>query len=185
LKPELKGKFVTTPFLGGFDTLLANDVWGVDKTTAYIKQFVQQIGGLAGCEAFDRIASGEIPALFDCTGGAAKRVPYRGAGILDYRIISDMAQKRENYLAIPTNAQHPNAAILFALLMMTREGQETFIYDLYGNDLADFPESRIRAEIEGLTKKGVAFIDVTTDWWRAHPGLDEANATLAKLVRDK
>ena len=35
LKPEYKGKFYTTPFLGGFDVLLAPDVWGIEKTTAY------------------------------------------------------------------------------------------------------------------------------------------------------
>src|SRR5262249_28073154 len=70
LKPEFKGKFVTTPFLGGFDALLANDVWGVEKTTTYVKQFAQQIGGFASCGSLDRIASGEIAALaLDCSGG--------------------------------------------------------------------------------------------------------------------
>jgi ABC-type Fe3+ transport system substrate-binding protein len=185
LKPQYKGKFYTTPFLGGFDVMLADDVWGVDKTTAYIKKFVQQIGGLAGCEAMDRIASGEIPALYDCTGGATKRAQYRGTGILDYHVISDMAQKRENYLAVPVNAQHPNAAILFSLFMMTHEGQERFVYDLYGNDLSDFPDSHIRGEIDALATKGVSFVDVTTDWWRKHAGLDAANAALAKLIRDR
>lgn len=32
LKPQYKNKFVTTPFLGGFDVLLAKEVWGVPKT---------------------------------------------------------------------------------------------------------------------------------------------------------
>ena len=32
LKPEYKGKFYTTPFLGGFDVLLAPEVWGIEKT---------------------------------------------------------------------------------------------------------------------------------------------------------
>jgi hypothetical protein len=36
-----------------------------------------------------------------------------------------------------------------------------------------------------LAAKGVSFVDVTTVWWRKHPGLDEANAALAKLVRER
>ena len=61
LKPALKGQFYTTPFLGGFDVLLASDVWGVAKTTDFVKKLSAQIAGLAGCEATDRIASGELP----------------------------------------------------------------------------------------------------------------------------
>jgi hypothetical protein len=55
LKPDYKGKFYTTPFLGGFDVLLAPEVWGVARTTDYVKKFAQQIAGLVGCEATTRI----------------------------------------------------------------------------------------------------------------------------------
>jgi iron(III) transport system substrate-binding protein len=185
LKPQYKGKFYTTPFLSGFDVLLADDVWGKPKTEAFVRQYALQIAGLAGCEASDRVASGEIPALFSCTGGSTRREEFRGKGIIGIHIVSDLAQKRENYMTIPTNAPHPNAAILYALYMMTHDGQENLIYDIIGNDLSDFPDSHVRTEISRLAAKGVQFIDVTIDWWRAHPGLDEANNALAKLVREK
>ena len=80
LKPEYKGKFVTTPFLAGFDVLLAEPTWGPQKTEDFVKKMSGQIGGLLGCEGEDRIASGEIPALaIDCTGGSQNRVRFRGA----------------------------------------------------------------------------------------------------------
>ncbi len=186
LQPALKGKFYTTPFLGGFDVLLASDVWGVEKTQEYIRRFSPQLGGLAGCEATDRIASGEIPALVvDCSGGAVNRLKYRGRGVLANHIIRDMAQKREDYLAIPVNAPHPNAAILYTLYVMTHEGQERLVFDLFGDDLYDFPDSHVHKEADALAAKGVNFIDVTIDWWRGHPGLDAANTALAKIVREK
>ncbi len=186
LKPDYKGKFYTTPFLGGFDVLLADDVWGVEKTQAFMRQFSAQLAGLAGCEATDRIASGEIPALVvDCSGGAVNRLQYRDKNILANHVIPDMAQKREDYLAIPTNAPHPNAAILYTLYMMTHEGQEHMVFDLFGDDLYDFPDSHVHAQADALAAKGIKFIDVTIDWWRSHPGLDAANNALAKLVREK
>ncbi len=185
LKPQYKGKFYTTPFLSGFDVLLADDVWGKPKTEAFVREYAQQIAGLAGCEASDRVASGEIPALFSCTGGSTRREEFRDKGIIDIHIVSDLAQKRENYMAIPANAPHPNAAILYSLYMMTHDGQEDLIYDIIGNDLYDFPDSHVRREVSRLEANGVKFIDVTIDWWRAHPGLDEANTALAKLVREK
>lgn len=184
LKPEYKGKFYTTPFLGGFDVLLAPDVWGKEKTQAYVKRLSLQLAGLAGCKSTTRIASGEIPALaIDCGGGVPNRLEYRGKGILANQVLSDMAQRRYNYLAVLTHAPHPNAAKLFILYLMTEEGQQKMMWDIQGTDLADFPNSNMRREIDAVAKKGAKVVDVSIAWWRSHPGLDQANAELAKLVR--
>lgn len=51
--------------------------------------------------------------------------------------------------------------------------------------IALHPGSHIRGEIDALAVKGVSFVDVTTDWWRTHPGLEQANTAFAKLVRDR
>ena len=184
LKPEYKGKFYTTPFLGGFDVLLAPDVWGIEKTTEYVKKLSPQLAGLAGCESTTRIASGEIHALaIDCGGGVPNRVEYRGKGVLANQVLSDMAQRRYNYLSVVTHAPHPNAAILFILYLMTEEGQEKMMWDIQGTDLADFQQSHMRQEIDRVVAAGAKFVDVSIGWWRSHPGLDRANAELAKLVR--
>jgi ABC-type Fe3+ transport system substrate-binding protein len=186
LKPEHKGKFFTTPFLGGFDVMLAPDVWGVEKTQAYIRKFSKQLGGLAGCEATDRIASGEVPALaVDCSGAAPNRAQYRGKGVLENQIMTDMAQRRFDYLMVPTHAKHPNAAILYILYLVSVEGQQKIMRDFMGDDLYDFPESEVRQHADALAAKGVKFVDVTIGWWLSHPGLDAANIELAKLVREK
>ena len=186
LKPEYKGKFYTTPFLGGFDVLLAPDVWGIEKTTDYVKKLAPQLAGLVGCEATARIASGEIPALaIDCAGGIPNRVDYRGKGVLGNQVLSDMVERRYNYLAIPTHAPHPNAATLFILYIMTAEGQSKVMWDWQGSDLDQFPESHMRQEFAAIEARGGKPVDVTIPWWRSHPGLDAANAELAKLVREK
>jgi ABC-type Fe3+ transport system substrate-binding protein len=186
LKPDYKGKFYTTPFLGGFDVLLAPDVWGIEKTTAYVKKLAPQLAGLVGCEATTRIASGEIPALaIDCGGGIPNRLEYRGKGILANQVLSDMAERRYNYLAVLSHAPHPNAATLFILYIMTEEGQSTMMWDIQGSDLDQFPQSHMKKEFDAIEARGGKPVDVSIAWWRSHPGLDAANAELAKLVRER
>ena len=108
LKPQYKGKFYTTPFLGGFDVLLADDVWGEAKTEAYVRKLSPQLAGLVGCEATDRIATGEIPALaIDCGGGGPNQIQYRGRGVLANHVISDMAEDRYGYLSIRSMPRTP------------------------------------------------------------------------------
>jgi hypothetical protein len=186
LKPQYKGKFYTTPFLAGFDVLIAKDQWDVEKTTDFVRALSPQLGGIAGCESIDRIASGEIPALaIDCSGASPNRLVYRGKNILANHIISDMAERRPTYFAIPVHAPHPNAAILYTLYLLSHEGQERVVWDNFGGDLEAFPDSHARQLAAALAAKGVKFTDVSIAWWRAHPGIDEDNQKLAKLLREK
>lgn len=186
LKPQYKGKFYTTPFLAGFDVLVAKDQWGFDKTAAFVKQLSPQLAGLAGCESIDRIASGEIPALaIDCSGAAPNRAAYRGKNVIANHIISDMAERRPTYFAIPVHAPHPNAAILYTIYLMSHEGQERIVWDDFGGDLEAFPDSHAHQMAAALVAKGVKFTDVSLAWWRAHPGIDQDNQKLAKIVRER
>jgi ABC-type Fe3+ transport system substrate-binding protein len=184
LKPEYKGKFVTTPFLAGFDVLLAAPAWGAQKTEELVRNLSSQISGLLGCEGEDRIASGEIPALaIDCTGGSQNRLRYRGAGILDTHIIPDMAQRRYAYLTVPAHAPHPNAAALYALYISSPEGQDKIVWDLYGWDLDTYSGSHAGKKVAELTRKGVRFTDVTIDWWKTNRGVEKAHLELTKIIR--
>lgn len=141
LKPELQGKFVTTPFLGGFDALLADDVWGIAKTTAYIRQFATQIGGFVSCGSVDRIASGEVAALaLDCGGGWPNTLQYRGKSVIATKIVSDIAELRYSYVTVPTHAAHPNAAILYSLYVVSPSGQQKVMADHNGFDLGEYPD---------------------------------------------
>ena len=186
LKPELKGKFVTTPFLAGFDVLLASPQWGAQKTEDLVRKLSGQISGLLGCEGEDRIASGEIPALaIDCTGGSQNRLRYRGAGILDTQIIPDMAQRRYAYMTVPAHARHPNAAILYTLYLSSPEGQDKVVWDLYGWDLDTYPGSHAGGKVAELTAKNVKFTDVTIDWWKTNQGVEKAHLELTKIIRQR
>jgi hypothetical protein len=183
--PKLKGKFFTTPFLGGFDVMLAPDRWGVEGTTERVKRLARQIGGLVGCEGVDRIASGEIPALvIDCSGSAHNTKRFRDKGIIDAHLIPEMAQRRMAYFSVPAHAPHPNAGVLYALYVSSAEGQELIQRDFNGGGLLDYPDSNRRAHFETLEKQGIKFVDVTMDWWRSHPGIDRINEGLAKIVRE-
>jgi ABC-type Fe3+ transport system substrate-binding protein len=186
LKPDYKGKFVTTPFLAGFDVLLADPRWGPQKTAELVHQLSSQIAGLLGCEGEDRIASGEIPALaIDCTGGSQNRLRFRDKGILDTRIIGDVAQRRYAYLTIPAHAEHPNAAILYTLYLASAEGQEKVVWDYYGWDLDLYPSSHAGKRVKEVEAQGIKFTDVNIDWWKTNQGIAKEHLELTKIIRTR
>jgi ABC-type Fe3+ transport system substrate-binding protein len=181
LKPEYKGKLYTTPYLAGFDVLVGKDVWGYEKTEAFIKQFAQNIGGLVSCAGVDRIASGEIAALALSCSGSEAHLPKYG-GVLGEAVMLDIASRRFDYVCVPTNAAHPNAAILFALYASSPEGQMKILHDGFGAELDTYPETPTHKEIADLEAKGAKFIDVTTDWYGSHPGIEDDLGKLIKIV---
>lgn len=186
LEPQYKGKFVTTPFLAGFDVMLADSKWGDKKTEDFIRKMSGQISGLIGCEAEDRIASGETPALvLDCMGGSQNRLRYRGKGILDTHIVGDVAQRRYSYVAIPDHAAHPNAAILYTLYLSSPEGQQDVVYDYYGSDLDLYPGSHAEKRVKEAQAKGIKFTDVNVDWWKTNQGIAKEHAQLIKIIRER
>lgn len=186
LKPQYKGKFVTTPFLAGFDVMLADNKWGDKKTEDFIRKMSGQISGMIGCEAEDRIASGETPALvLDCMGGSQNRLRYRGKGVLDTHIVGDIAQRRYSYVAIPAHAAHPNAAILYTLYVSSPEGQQNVVYDYYGSDLDLYPGSHAEKRVKAAQAKGIKFTDVNVDWWKTNQGIAKDHVKLIKIIRSK
>ena len=181
LKPEFKGKLYTTPYLAGFDVLVGKDVWGYEKTEKFVKQYAENIGGLVACAGVDRIASGEIPALALSCSGSEAHLPRYGA-VLGEAVLLDIASRRFDYLCVPANAAHPNAAILFALYASSPEGQMKVLRDGFGTELDTYPETPSHGQIVALEKEGAKFIDVTTDWYGAHPGIEDDLGKLIKIV---
>jgi ABC-type Fe3+ transport system substrate-binding protein len=186
LKPEHKGKFVTTPFLAGFDVLLADPRWGPKRTEEFVRRMSAQIAGLLGCEGEDRIASGETPALvIDCSGGSQNRLRFRGKNILATHIVSDVAQRRYAYMTVPAHTPHPNAAILYTLYISSPEGQEKVVWDLYGWDLDLYPGAHAGKRVQEAESQGVKFTDVTIDWWKTNQGVAKDHLELTKIIREK
>ena len=153
LKPEWKGKIASTPYAASFDVLLADDVWGKAKTIAYVRRLSKQIAGLIRCGEAERIATGEYLALvMDCTGQDALQWQDKGAPLAQMMPL-DAAQERYYYIAVPKNSQHPNAARLFALFILTPEGQK-LAYDTWKTDLNVLPDSHMGKMVADCREEG-------------------------------
>ena len=184
LKPQWKGKLASTPYAAGFDVLLADDVWGKERTVAYVRALSKQIAGLIRCGEAERVATGEYLGLvMDCTGQDALQWQERGAP-LEQMMPLDAAQQRYYYFAIPKNAQHPNAAKLYTIFLLTEEGQK-LSYDTWKTDLHLLPGSRMGGIVADYQKRNVKFKEVTVDWWRAHPEIEAASSDLIKILTTK
>jgi iron(III) transport system substrate-binding protein len=184
LKPEWKGKLATTPYAAGFDILLADDVWGKDRTVKYVQALSKQITGLIRCGESERVATGEYLALvMDCTGQDAEQWKEKGAP-LEQMMPLDAAQERYYYFAIPKNAQHPAAAKLYTLFLLSEEGQK-LAYDTWKIDLHLLPGAQTGKIVSDYEKKGVKFKEVTIEWYRQHPEIDATKSELIKIVTTK
>jgi len=184
LKPQWTGKIASTPYAAGFDVLLADDVWGKEKTYSYVRALSKQITGLIRCGEAERIATGEYLALvMDCTGQDALQWQEKGAPVGQMMPL-DAAQQRYYYFAIPKNAQHPNAAKLYTLFTMTDEGQK-LSYDTWKTDLHFLPGSRMGKMVDDYKKLNVKFKEVTVNWYSQHPEIDAAKSELIKILTTK
>jgi ABC-type Fe3+ transport system substrate-binding protein len=184
LRPEWKGKIASTPYSAGFDVLYAEDVWGREKTTDYVTKLSSQITGLIRCGEAERIATGEYLALvMDCTGQDALQWQEKGAPVGQMMPL-DAAQQRYYYFAVPKNAQHPNAAKLYAVFQMTEEGQK-LSYETWKTDLHFMPGSRMGATIDGYMKQKVPFKEVTVEWQIQHPEINTGRSELIKILTTK
>lgn len=182
LKPEYKGKFVTTPYLSGFDALVAQGAWGKAKTFDFVKKMAGQITGLMACSGTDRIASGEVPALvIDCSGSAQNVERYRS--VLDTQIPSDIAMRRYVYMQVPSHAAHPNAGILAALYLSSPSGQHDVAFTLDGIDMDGYPETWTHRRVAQLQQEGAKFLDVTIGWWKTNPTVDSDFSDLVKVLQ--
>lgn len=181
LKPEYKGKFATTPYLSGFDALVAEHAWGKAKTAAFVKELAGQVSGLLACSGTDRIASGEIPALvIDCSGSEPNLPRYRD--ILDTQVPNDIAMRRYVYEQIPSNAAHPNAGILAALYLVSPAGQHDVAFGMDGIDDDDYPETWAHQRVATLLQQGAQFLVVDIDWWKTNPNVDQDFNDIVKII---
>jgi iron(III) transport system substrate-binding protein len=184
LKPEWKGKIASTPYAAGLDALIADDIWGKDKTVAYVRALSRQIAGMTRCGETERLATGEYLALvMDCTGQDALVWQEKGAPVAQMMPL-DAAQQRYYYFAVPTHAEHPNAAKLLAVFLLTPEGQR-LAYDAWKIDLHFMPGSKMGALIADYQKRDVKFKEVTVQWWSEHPEIEAGRSELIRILTTK
>ena len=182
LKPEWKGKISSTPYAASFDTLTAKGVWGPEKTEDYVRKLSKNIRGLVRCGEGERIATGEIIALvMDCHGREGRLWASKGAPVTQI-LFPEAAIKRQFYLAVPKNSARRNAAALFTVFLMTKEGQklvlETWLLD---SDL--FPESNAAKRTVDLEKRGAKFAEGSIAFVAAHPEINKLKRKLVKILK--
>lgn len=182
LDPAWKGKIASTPYAATFDTLSAKGAWGPEKTIDYVRKLSKNVRGLIRCGEGERIATGEIVALvMDCSGETAIRWSERGAPVAQMLPL-DAATKRHFYLGVPKNSSHKYVAALYAVFMMTPEGQK-IVWDTWKQDSDVFPESRIRKQVVALEKKGAKFTAASIAFQDQHPEINEVKKTLVKILK--
>jgi ABC-type Fe3+ transport system substrate-binding protein len=184
LKPEWKGRIATTPYAAGFDVLLSDDMWGVNKTIDFVTALSKQISGLIRCGENERLASGEFIALvMDCSGQATSKWKAKGAP-LDYALPADGTSLRYYYFALPKNVRHPDAAKLYTLFLLTPPGQ-ALVWQTWAMDLHTYPGSHMREQIDAFEKSGGTLTEVTVGWWQKQAEIDANKDKLVKIVSQK
>jgi iron(III) transport system substrate-binding protein len=182
LRPEWKGKIASTPYAASFDILTAKGVWGPEKTTDFVTKLAQNIRGLIRCGEGERIATGEVLALvMDCTSETALQWARRGAPVAQL-LDPEAAIKRQFYLTVPKNSAHPNAAALYTVFMMTKEGQD-IVWDTWRLDSDLIPGSNTNKKVVELEKKGAKFAEGSIDFTAAHPEINKLKGALVKILK--
>jgi iron(III) transport system substrate-binding protein len=182
LDPAWKGKIASTPYAASFDTLSADGVWGAKKTIDYVRKLSKNIRGLIRCGEGERIATGEIVALvMDCSGQTALQCAAKGAPVAQMLSI-EAAIKRHFYLGVPKNSANKDAAALYAVFLMTPEGQK-IVWEKWQLDSDLFPESNIRKQVREMEKKGAKFTEASIAFQQAHPEINKVKKTIVKILK--
>lgn len=162
LKPQYRGRIATTTSTSLFERLANDEIWGPDKTLAYVRQLAGQIGGVINCGDEDRIAKGDFDVfVYDCGSARASQLKAKGT-LIGWSEPSDGAFLGYLYMGIPKNAAHPNAARLFINYMLTREAQD-ITYETEFADLHVLPGSKTFLEVDRATKSGTKYYELTTE----------------------
>jgi iron(III) transport system substrate-binding protein len=123
LNPKWASRVASTPYASGFDIA---GIFGVgdEYITDWLRQFARtSLAGLLRCSEFVRVANGEFAMLaVTCSNGDVRDLMAAGAPV-DYVVLRDIPAISYSYVGIPKGAAHPNSTTLFALYLVSLEGQ--------------------------------------------------------------
>jgi iron(III) transport system substrate-binding protein len=184
LKPQYKGRIGSTPYAASFDQVAAPEVWGEERTFAYVRQLADQTAGLIRCNEMQRLTSGEFDILaLACSQNGAMGEKNKGAPI-DFIIPADAPLLVPLYAALPKHSAHPNAAKLWINYVMSREAQD-LLYELDGADNHEVPGSKAAKDFERFQGTGLKFTRIDIGFYenndeRLGPVRDELQRILTK-----
>jgi iron(III) transport system substrate-binding protein len=181
LNPKWKGRIASTSFIAGFRE--AAGLFGMEKEMVDFLRALQQSGNLAGFlrgAAAERIASGEFAMMVVGPGEYSVIKQQKRGAPVEFTILQEMPFISYWTMAIPKNSAHPNLAKLFALYMMTREGQDYF-YNTASFDLHFIKGSKsaetFQTAFKSITPRMVTNEILTSRWndfERVAPALTKA-----------
>lgn len=179
LKPQYKGRIASTTYATGFDRLATQEMWGKERTLAYLTKFANQVSGLVGCGDLGRLTSGEFDMMaIDCGNHVAYQIKKQGAQG-GHVIPSDGAHITYQYMGVTKDAKHPNIAKLFVDFALSREAQDIF-YEGRSQDLQILDGSKIAADFKKYGDAGMKFVEFDVDIFARTP---DSQATKTELVR--
>jgi ABC-type Fe3+ transport system substrate-binding protein len=182
LKPEWKGKIASTPYAANFDVLAAKDVWGPEKAIDYARKLSGQLAGLMRCDEGERITSGEFLALAPNCAGRLAELGIGPSAPIANQTPRDFMAANYSYVAVPRNAPHPNAGMLFAAFALTPEGQN-IVWRTWGSDLDLFPESHAHKEVAELEDAhGGPLTRADATWQMSNETGNKAWAEIQKIL---
>jgi iron(III) transport system substrate-binding protein len=158
LEPKWKGKIASTPYAAGFPQLARTSAWGEQRTREYVQALADQIGGLMRCGENERLMSGEFVLYALNCGASADLAAHRDGMPIGVVIPSDAPAVSYYAWAVPKGSAHPNAATLFALFMVSEEGQRLS----YGADFLDLhllPGSQSVAIVKPVLDQGAKLLN--------------------------
>lgn len=162
LKPQYKGRIVTTRSASTFERLGGSEVWGAERTISYVRALAEQVGSFIDCGEEDRVATGEFDVFaYDCGSARVNQMKANGT-LIGWSAPTDGALLGYLYMGVPKNAAHPNAAKLWINYMLGREAQDLmFEYEFADHHLVG--GSRTFSEVDRMTKSGVRFYGLTVE----------------------
>ena len=169
----------TTPYGANLTTYASPELWGEEKTEAWVKKLAAKIKGFINCGQETRLLTGEFDIFGpDCAVSEAIVNMKKGAP-LGYVIPTDAAVKAHFYLSIPKHAEHKAAAMLFIDYLVSRPAQE-LMYKYNAADAEGVPGSKTREEIAALEREGIRFLDADTAFTRRNEA--QANRLRGKFL---
>ena len=162
LRPQYKGRIVTTRSPTMFERLALYDVWGQERTLDYVRRLAGQVGAFIECGDEDRVANGEFDVfVYDCGGARVNQLKAKGT-LIGWSLPTDGGLLGYLYMGVPKNAPHPNAAKLWVNYMLGREAQDImFQYDFADHHLV--AGSRTFDEVDKMTKAGAKLYQLTVE----------------------
>ena len=153
LDPQWKGKIASTPFAAGFPQLARSTAWGEPRTKEFVQALADQVGGLMRCGENERLLSGEFVLYALNCGVASDLAAHRDGQPIGVVIPTDAYAVSYYAWGVPKGSAHPNAATLFALFMVSEEGQR-LAYAADFMDLHLLPGSQSVAIVKPILDQG-------------------------------